>query len=128
MFQILDSQSDKVLCLKVSGKLMHQDYQQIIPQLEALIAEHGSIRCLLELTEFEGLQLRALWDEIKFDTKHCRNIERCAIVGGSMFVEFMTKLSKPLFRNAQVKCFDAKNIGAAREYIYQSLPETVDIA
>lgn len=126
MFQVLESQSNKVICLKVSGKLLHQDYQQIIPKLEALIAEYGSIRCLMELSDFDGLQVRALWDEIKFDTRHCKNIERCAIVGGSKFVEFMTKLSKPLFRNAQIKCFDKKNIEAARDYIYQGLLETAN--
>jgi len=121
MFQILNSASDKVITIKVSGKLLHEDYQQFVPRMEALIAEHGSVRCLMELTDFQGIELRALWDDIKFDTTHCGRIERCAIVGGSKFVEFMTKLSKPLFFRAKIKCFPAKKIDAARDFIYEGL-------
>ena len=81
MFEKSDRSSGKVIGLKLSGKLLHEDYQQFIPKLEALIEEHGSIRCLVEMTEFHGFELRALWDELKFDTTHASKIERCAVVG-----------------------------------------------
>ena len=76
MIEILERGSGKVFGMKVSGKLLHRDYQQFVPMLEKLIEEHGSVRCLIEMTDFHGIELRALWDEIKFDVRHARQIER----------------------------------------------------
>ena len=77
MIEVLDGTSGKVFGMRVSGKILHRDYQQFVPSLEELIEEHGSIRCLVEMTDLHGLELRALWDEIKFDIHHARQIERC---------------------------------------------------
>ena len=81
MIEILDQSTGNVLAMRLSGKLLHRDYQQFVPMLEQLIEEHGSVRCFIEMTDFRGVELRALWDEIKFDVRHARQIERCAVVG-----------------------------------------------
>ena len=60
MIEILDRSSGKVLGIKVCGKLLHQDYQRFVPMLEALIAEHGSVRRLVEMTDLHGIELSAL--------------------------------------------------------------------
>lgn len=125
MFQVLDRTGGKVIGMKVSGKLLHQDYQQFIPRLEALIEEHGSIRCLMEMTEFEGFELRALWDELKFDTTHASKIERCAVVGNKRWERWATNLSKPLFYRAPVRYFDSSDLEEAWDWIYQGIDEPV---
>src|SRR5271165_3989232 len=80
MIEMLDQSSGKVFGMRVSGKLAHQDYERFVPLLEKLIEDHGSVRCLVELTDLHGIEPRALWDEIKFDVRHARQIERCAVV------------------------------------------------
>ena len=75
MVEILDQSSGKLIGLKVSGKLLHEDYQTFVPMLEKLIEEHGSVRCLMEMTDLHGIEPRALWDEIQFDVRHGRQIE-----------------------------------------------------
>lgn len=57
MIEVLSRGSGKVFAMRVSGKLLHQDYQQFVPRLEKLIEEHGSIRCLVEMTDLHGIQL-----------------------------------------------------------------------
>ena len=76
MVEGLDQSSGKLIGLKVSGKLLHEDYQTFVPMLEKLIEEHGSVRCLIEMTDLHGIEPRALWDEIQFDVHHARQIER----------------------------------------------------
>ena len=49
------------------------------------------------MTEFHGIELRALWDEVKFDVRHAGQIERCAVVGDRAWEAWMTKLSRPIF-------------------------------
>ncbi|MDZ7617518.1 MAG: STAS/SEC14 domain-containing protein [Patescibacteria group bacterium] len=62
---------------------MHADYEQFVPKLESLIHQHGSLRCYCEIGNYQGVSLRAIWDELKFDVTHCNQIERCAVVGDS---------------------------------------------
>ncbi len=59
MIEVMNPSSGTVFAMKISGKLLHQDYEQFVPRLEKLIEEHGSIRCFIEMTEFHGIELRA---------------------------------------------------------------------
>jgi len=117
MIEVLSRGSGKVFGMRVSGKILHQDYQQFVPRLEKLIEEHGSIRCLVEMTDLHGMELRALWDEIKFDVRHSRQIERCAVVGDRAWEAWMTKLSRPIFFNAEIRFFDQGEREMAWEWI-----------
>ena len=55
MIEILDRSSDKVVGIRVAGKLLHEDYQQFVPMLERRIADHGSVRCLVEMIDLHGI-------------------------------------------------------------------------
>ncbi len=122
MIEVLSHNSGKVFGMKVSGKLLHQDYQVFVPMLEKLIAKHGGVRCLIEMTDLQGIGLRALWDEIKFDVRHAHQIERCAVVGDRACEEWMTKLSRPIFRNAEIRFFPPAEREQAWEWIEEGLP------
>ncbi len=121
MIEILDQSSGKVFAMRVIGKLLHRDYEQFVPMVEKLIEEHGSVRCFIEMTEFHGIQLRALWDEIKFDVRHARQIERCAVVGDRAWEAWMTNLSRPIFFNAEIRFFDQAEREKAWEWIEEEL-------
>ncbi len=121
MIEVLSRGSGKVFGMRVSGKVLHQDYQQFVPRLEELIQEHGSIRCLVEMTDLHGIELRALWDEIKFDVRHSRQIERCAVVGDRAWEAWMTKLSRPIFFNAEIRFFDRVDREKAWQWIEEGL-------
>ena len=121
MVEILDQRSGKVFAMRLSGKLLHQDYQKFVPILEKRIEQHGSVRCYLEMIEFHGIELRALLDEIKFDFRHAHQIERCAIVGDRAWEAWMTRLSRPIFLNAEIRLFDQSERGTARDWIQEGL-------
>jgi hypothetical protein len=121
MIEMLDQSTGKVLGVRVSGKLAHQDYECFVPLLEKLIEEHGSVRCLVEMTDLHGIELRALWDEIKFDVRHARQIERCAVVGDRAWEAWMTRLSRPIFSNAEIRFFDVTARDQAWEWIQEGL-------
>ncbi len=117
MIEILDRSTGNVFAMRLSGKVLHRDYQQFVPMLEKLIEEHGSIRCFFEMTEFHGIELRALWDEIKFDVRHAWQIERCAVVGDRAWESWMTKLSRPIFARAEIRFYDIAERDKAWEWI-----------
>ena len=115
---------DQVIGFEVDGKLLHSDYKVLIPELESLIEKHGSIRCLVEITNMHGFQMRALWDEIKFDTKHCKDMERCAVVGDPSWHQWMTSFGKFMFRKADVKYFPSEESDAAWEWLEEGLDDS----
>jgi hypothetical protein len=86
-----------------------------------LIEQYGSIRCLFEMTDFQRIELRALWAEIKFDVRHARQIERCAVVGDKAWEAWMTRLSRPLFSNAEIRFFDQAKQEMAWEWIQEGI-------
>jgi hypothetical protein len=116
---IIESADGKVLEVQVSGKLTKDDYAEFVPHVERLIEQHGKIRVLFCLTDFHGWTAGALWEDIKFDWKHFRDIERLAIVGESKWQEGMAAFCKP-FTTAEVRYFEHAQLAEARKWI-QSL-------
>ena len=46
MLTRMSESAGDLVCLKAAGKLTDEDYKAMMPQLEAVIAEHGSLRLL----------------------------------------------------------------------------------
>ncbi len=67
----------------LSGKLAKEDYAKFVPVVEAAIKEHGKVRMLVVMHDFHGWTAGALWEDIKFDMHHFRDIGRLALVGES---------------------------------------------
>ncbi len=117
MIELREDPSAKFLVLEVQGKLEHADYEKLLPRLEAWIAEHGSIRCLVDMREFHGIELRAFWDELRFDVQHAGDIERCAVLGDRRWEAWLTQLSNALFRSAEIRYFHEGEHEVALEWL-----------
>jgi hypothetical protein len=106
----------KVVYLQVTGRLSHNDYQNFVPQVERLIERFGSLRILFEMNDFHGWEAAALWDDLKFDTKHFAHIDRLAIVGDKKWEKGMAAFCKP-FTTAEIKYFDHAEADSAHQWI-----------
>jgi hypothetical protein len=87
MIERLQTDSPKILAFRLSGKLHDADYKTFVPAVEAAIDAEGKIRMLAAFHDFHGWDLHAVWDDIKFSTKHCTDIERIALVGDRKWEE-----------------------------------------
>lgn len=110
----------KILEVKLSGKLHKDDYVKFVPLVERLIGQHGKIRMLVEMHDFHGWDMGALWEDIKFDMKHFKDIERLALVGESKWEAGMAAFCKP-FTTAEIRYFYTKDIAEARRWIESGL-------
>jgi len=109
---IEDGTAHRVLQINVTGKLVEQDYQQLIKRTNELVAQHGKINMLVELTDFEGWTAGAAWEDLKFGMDHFSHIERMALIGESIWEKGMTFFIKP-FTSAEVRYFDQADSEAA---------------
>lgn len=110
-----------IVSVELQGKLAKEDYERFVPEFEKSIEEHGKIRILVKLHDFHGWEMAALWEDIKFDTKHFNHIERLAIVGETKWEKGMAVFCKP-FTSARIKYFDVSEAMAAREWALEEVP------
>ena len=109
----------KFLDVQVSGKLAKADYEHFVPEFERLVRRHGKLRVLFDMTGFHGWEAGALWEDIKFDTKHFADIAQLAIVGEKKWQQGMAAFCKP-FTTATIRYFDRADAAEARKWLGDS--------
>jgi hypothetical protein len=118
-----ETDGGKMLEVKVSGKLAHEDYLNFVPEFERMIKEHGKLRVLFDMTDFHGWEVGALWDDIKVAIKHFADIEQLAMVGDKEWEKQMSLFCSP-FTTAEIRYFDHAKAGEARAWLNDE-PATV---
>ncbi len=111
-----ETNGGKVLEVQLTGKLAKEDYGHFVPTVERLVKDHGKIRMLVKMHDFHGWTAGALWQDIKFDAKHFKDIERLAMVGESKWQHGMAVFCKP-FTTAKVRYFDHAALDEARTWL-----------
>lgn len=113
--EIIPSDGENLLAIHLSGTLHKDDYRQFVPEVERAIRDKGKVRMLVEMSEFHGWDAGALWEDVKFDARHFRDIARLAIVGDSKWEKWMAAFCKP-FTTAKVKYFPKGQESDARAW------------
>jgi len=114
----------KILVVQASGKLSKANYEQFVPETERLIKEFGKIRVLFEMHDFHGWEMAGCWEDIKFDLKHFRDIERVAFVGEKAWEHGMSVFCKP-FTSAKIRYFDSSKAEEAANWIHEGIAQAV---
>jgi len=120
MLELHQEADGKILTVQLSGKLHKEDYERFVPEVEAMIKQHGKIRLLCRMHDFHGWQMGALWEDIKFDVKHFADIERLAFVGDRKWEQGMAVFCKP-FTTAKIRYFDEHQADQATDWIHADL-------
>ncbi|QDT37273.1 SpoIIAA family protein [Stratiformator vulcanicus] len=108
--------ADDLVEVHATGHLTHQMYVEMVGRIDEVIKANDKIRVLFVMHDFKGWTAGALWDDIKFDMAHWKDIKRLAIVGESKWEEGMAVFCKP-FTAAKLKYFDHTKLDDAREWI-----------
>jgi hypothetical protein len=119
MIQQIDRGTAKVLGFKMSGKLHDEDYKHFVPIVETAIQAQGKVRLLAQFEDFHGWDLHALWDDTKFATRHCADVERIALVGDKAWEKWMAAVCKP-FTMAKIRYFDVKDVESAWKWLEET--------
>src|SRR5579862_3949167 len=94
----------KFIGVRLSGRLTREDYEHLVPELEAIMKKTGKIRLLVEMHDFHGWDPAALWEDVKFDVKHFDDLERIGMIGEAKWEEWMATFCKP-FTSAEIGYF-----------------------
>ena len=110
---------DNVLWVKVSGKLSKEEYAELVPSWEQMIARHGKLRLLFQMEPgFTGWEPLAAWDDLKFSVSHRNELERIALVGAKKWHSLVAKLGS-LLVNSEVRFFEESEVDEAFRWLHE---------
>ena len=98
---------DLYLFLKARGKLTHADYELITPMIDSALEGVRSprIRAFLDMSELEGWEPRAAWDDFKLGVKHGHQFTKIAILGHKRWQQLSAKVGA-WFVSGEVQYFE----------------------
>jgi hypothetical protein len=109
-----------VLEITLTGKLVREDYDRFVPEVNRLVRKHRKINMVVRMTDFHGWSLGALWEDVKFDLHHFHHIGRLAVVGESWWEKGMAQFCRP-FTTANVRYFDPDHASEARDWVMEGV-------
>ena len=119
MYQ-LDHREGNIITVTVRDMLRDEDYQRLVPELEAEIARHGEIRIVWDMIDFQGWTPGGMWQDAAFDLRHNDDVTRLVMIGEARWQAWMTQLMKP-FAQADVRFFEHTERDAAYTWIREGL-------
>lgn len=72
--------------IEISARVSTEEFDKTARKLEAFIARHGRVRVLEVVHDFEGMDAKAFWHDLKFSLRHLNDFSRCAIVSDAKFL------------------------------------------
>lgn len=81
------------LTLRAYGKLTHDDYEAITPMIDSALSavREPKVKALFDVTNMEGWELRAAWDDFKLGLTHRNEFEKVAIYGNKNWQQITAK-------------------------------------
>ena len=106
-FELTHTGEEFFLKLRLKGTLTHEDYEQMVPMMESALVgiKEPKIKALVDAREFEGYELRAAWDDLKFGLKHNKEFTKLAFVGDKSWEEYGVKISN-WFMSGEMQYFE----------------------
>jgi len=117
--QLNEENGGKILVIHVNGKLVKEDYPDLVSESERLIRQGGRLRVLFDMTGFQGWDAGAAWEDLKFDIKHFADIERVAMVGDKKWERDMAVFLRP-FTKATIRYFDHADATDAQKWLAEA--------
>jgi len=102
--------------IDISGRVSTEEFDSTATKLETFIKRHGKVRVLEVIHDFEGMDAKALWHDLKFSLRHLNDFSRCAIVSDAKFLSIWSAIAEP-FIDCEVAYFPPEEAEAARDWL-----------
>ena len=105
-----------VVEIEVEGRISREEFDHVAARLEAFIASHGKVRLLEVIRDFEGIDARAFWDDLKFSLRHLNDFSRCAIVTRAKWIRAWSNVVGSIY-HCELAHFEPHQIDEARAWL-----------
>jgi len=118
MFEKMEQSSGNVIGYKVAGTIHKGDYDELMPEVEGLIEQEGSINLLLDMTGFKWEKVSAWGADMNFGKSLHKKIAKMAIVGDKRWQKWLAKIADPFYA-AEAQYFPSEESAAAWEWLWE---------
>jgi hypothetical protein len=109
--------SGNVLRVVAPRKLYVEDFQQITPDVDSFISQHGKIKLLVDVSNFHGWSnAAALLRHIRFVKDHHQKVERIAVVGARNWQHWVIGVVR-VIAHPEVRAYDKSQQSEALRWI-----------
>jgi len=106
MHEILDSPDQNIHGIKLSGTLTEDDLEDLVSFIEDQMERYTTVRLLFELDDVDGWEPEDRWENLSFDLRHVRVVDKVVVLGDDPWEPWMD-LVRFAFPESTVKVFDA---------------------
>ena len=97
MIKKMEESAGNAIGFRTVGRITKDDYQVLVPEVEALVEQEGNIRLLLDMEQFEGEEFKAWGADFKFGREFRKKIDKLAIVGDKRWEKWLAALADPFY-------------------------------
>lgn len=115
--EALDLGLNNVLGFVIRDRLTRADYKMFNHKMADQLKRYGKIDMYLEIEDFEGISLKAIWQDLKTSIKYYGDIEKIAITGKGKWLKNATKISDFLTPGIDLKYFSLAEKHKALEWL-----------
>lgn len=116
MIEKMERSKGKVFGVSADGEISLEQFEQLLPEIEELIRQHGKINLLFLIKSMKGYGLKEFVADIKFAVKHWNDVEKVAIVSEKHWWAAAAKIDN-LFTKWEERFFDASELEQAWEWV-----------
>jgi len=123
MIERLKESHGAAIGFKVVGRVTADEVKAFEPQIEFVIAQRKDrpIGILADLSQMQGADWKARWDEMRFLQKYTDHIASMAVVGADKWEEVVAMvLAGTAVLQAETRYFTSSEINAAWEWVRTS--------
>jgi len=116
MIRKLERSKGKVIGLETEGIIDLEQFDALLPELEALIREHGRINMLFNIKSMKGYGVKEFAADVKFTVKHWNDIGKVAIVSDKEWWALAARIDN-LFTKWEERYFDSADLDKAWAWV-----------
>jgi hypothetical protein len=105
-----------VVEITVEGSITNKDLENTINGLHSGFDQDGKTRVIEIIRHFTGMELSALWTDIRLGLPLAQKVERVAVVADQAWIRQLAELGR-LFTKAELKVFAPDELARARAWI-----------
>lgn len=105
-----------VVEITAEGTITNQELEETIKGLQAEFDHNGKTRVIEIIQHFTGIELSAIWTDIRLGLPLAHKIDRVAVVADQKWIRQLAELGH-LFTRAELKIFPPAELGQARTWI-----------
>ena len=116
MHELLDFPDPNLFGVELSDTLTEEDYEVFASDLKNHLEQHTTTRALFVMNDVDDWEPAERWEDLAFDIRHLRDLDKVAIVGDDLWETWLEKVEL-LFPMSTVRTYAAEDREEAIQWL-----------